>query len=658
MSRPSTGAVQVLFVGDRRDSTAAASRLEEERARFTVETAADAEAGLTALADERVDCVVSGYDLPRTDGIEFLEAVRADHDDLPFVLYTGAGSEAVAAEAVSAGATDYLPRDPERDQSAALADRVADAVDQCRARRERRRERDRELAAARRRFDAVFNNPFAFMGLLDPDGTVTAVNETAMAFVEWSRDEVLGEPVHETPWWNHSSQLQADLREWLDRAADGEVVRYEADHVSGTGERVTVDGVLTPIRDDDGTVVSVLAAGRDVSERREHARRIDALHDATRELIAAESETEIGDRIAETATDLLALPHTGVHLYDEDDESLVPVAWTETVAETIGEPPALERDSLAWEAFTAEETRVFDDLDGHERRHNPETPLRSELIVPLGEYGVVIVASESRAAFDRDDRRLIELLCGNATAALHSVSREQLLRERERQLERQNDRLEQFASTVSHDLRNPLNVAEGRLELVAADCEPESDHVDAIRRAHDWMGTLIEDLLALARADESPFEPEPLALRAVARGCWQHVETTDATLVVDTDRTVRADESRLRQVFENLIRNAVEHGSTSPPSRAPEDAVGRGGAVTVTVGDLPDGFYVADDGPGIPEDERADVFDTGYSTAEGGTGFGLHIVEQVAETHGWTVRVTDSADGGARFEVSGVDVLD
>ena len=91
-------------------------------------------------------------------------------------------------------------------------------------------------------------------------------------------------------------------------------------------------------------------------------------------------------------------------------------------------------------------------------------------------------------------------------------------------------------------------------------------------------------------------------------------------------------------MFENLLRNAVEHG---------------GGDVTVVFGDLDGGFYVKDDGPGVPSGERADVFETGYSTAEEGTGFGLSIVEQVVEAHGWSVRVTEGSDGGARIEVTG-----
>lgn len=211
---------------------------------------------------------------------------------------------------------------------------------------------------------------------------------------------------------------------------------------------------------------------------------------------------------------------------------------------------------------------------------------------------------------------------------------------REEALKQKNERLEEFASIVSHDLRNPLSVARGRLDLAREECD--SEHLANVARAHERMETLIDDLLTLARDGESVEQTERVALGDLARECWEGVETADATLRVDADRAVRADRSRLRQVLENLVRNAVEHA---------------GADVTVAVGDVDGGFYVADDGPGIPESEREAVFEAGYSTNDGGTGFGLEIVEAVATAHGWDVRVTESADGGARFEFTGVDFV-
>jgi signal transduction histidine kinase len=214
-------------------------------------------------------------------------------------------------------------------------------------------------------------------------------------------------------------------------------------------------------------------------------------------------------------------------------------------------------------------------------------------------------------------------------------------KERERELERQNERLDEFASVVSHDLRNPLDVATGRLELVREECD--SDHLDAVERAHDRMETLIDDILTVAREGDPGTDVTSVDLAALTGDCWRTVETGAATLVTDVDRSVRADESRLRQLIENLVRNAIEHADEP---------------VTITVGGTDGGFYVEDTGPGIPPGERETVFRVGYSGSPEGTGFGLRIVERVAEAHVWSVDVTDGSEGGARFEISGVEFGD
>ncbi|MFB6184861.1 MAG: histidine kinase N-terminal 7TM domain-containing protein [Haloarculaceae archaeon] len=210
------------------------------------------------------------------------------------------------------------------------------------------------------------------------------------------------------------------------------------------------------------------------------------------------------------------------------------------------------------------------------------------------------------------------------------------LQRKTEELQRQNERLDDFASFVSHDLRNPLSVARGNLELARETGDEE--RFEKAAGALDRMERMIDDLLTLARQGGELDDVEALEITDVAADAWSHVDTREADLRTDGTGVVGADRGRLLHVFENLFRNAIEHGG--------ED-------VTVTVGPLSDGadgFYVADDGPGIPADEREDVFEHGYTTSEGGSGFGMSIVQEIVDIHGWTVAAAESERGGARFE--------
>nr|WP_303647819.1 HAMP domain-containing sensor histidine kinase [Haloarchaeobius amylolyticus] len=207
------------------------------------------------------------------------------------------------------------------------------------------------------------------------------------------------------------------------------------------------------------------------------------------------------------------------------------------------------------------------------------------------------------------------------------------LTERTRELEAANERLDEFASMVSHDLRNPLTVA--TLSLKLARETGEEKRFDAVDRAHERMGVLVDELLVLARQGTDITDPVPTDVEVVAREAWDTVATEGATLVVGLERTVLADAERLRTLFENLYRNSIEHGR--------RDA-------TVTIGETATGFFVEDDGPGIDVARRGEIFAGGYTTTEHGTGLGLSIVRRIARAHGWRVRVTDGSTGGARFE--------
>jgi len=968
--------IRVLHVDDAQDFADTAAAFLESAGAFSVTTATTPEDGLRILEQSPVDCVVSDYEMPGRNGLEFFEAVRADHPDIPFILYTGKGSEEVASEAITAGVTEYLQKDGGPDQYTILANRVRNAVERRRARRERER--------SERRFEAVFEDPQTLVGVLDPDGTVRQVNQTALDMAGVSSDEVTGAPLWDTPCWPTGGE--ADVREWVARAADGEYVEFEVDHTESDAE-YSLHGFVRPVRDDADEIVSLVVSGRNVTERVEREeelertrnllaqteelasvggweidphdgdgnvgrptdgfyrlhglepggplpvdRAMEIVHPADRDRVetALSGLVEDGEpfdielRIEPSDGELRWLRSIGVPvepvggrykcrgaMVDITDQKVqkaelerktdllrhaqqiadvggweLDVAeppyeaiWTDQLFEIFEIPPrdAMTPDEVLsfvhpddYERVVAETDRLIDEGEGFTQEYRIETgegnvrwlrviserpddrddvirgatlditeqkrttqalrerertlsqyteftddildavddvfflldengrvrrwneslervtgrdpddlpstdgvaffrpedretvadafetgdatlelPLETgdgetapyEFVVDRVEHpegGEWIAAigrnisarREREAELARTNRQLQSVLettpalvfvkdldgryqviseqfreviaggmddvIGKTDADLFPESVAQRIRADDRavietgepikreeeaptahgsrmfltlkspiydeagnvtgicgvstditerveykeHVERQRERLEEFASIVSHDLRNPLDVAQARLKLAREDAP--NGHLETIERSLRRMQELIDDILTLARQGETVTDITSVALADAVEQGWRNVQTNDAYLEVAVDGSISADPTRLQQLFENLFRNSVVHG---------------GDDVTVTVGELDgeSGFYVADGGPGIPESKRETVFESGYSTSESGTGFGLAIVREIAEAHDWDVTVTESADGGARFEVRGVE---
>lgn len=220
-------------------------------------------------------------------------------------------------------------------------------------------------------------------------------------------------------------------------------------------------------------------------------------------------------------------------------------------------------------------------------------------------------------------------------------------KKRERELERQNERLEAFASIVSHDLRNPLSVAQGYVDL-ATEHVGGLDALDNVRDALGRMEEIIGDVLALARHGQTVTDTERIQLDDIADTAWSNVTTDRASIVIDDTGSIAADRSRLLRAFENLFRNSIQHGRDDVTVRV--GMLDDGEDVDATDSARSTGFYVEDDGPGMPETTRENAFESSFTTSEEGLGIGLWVVKEVASAHGWTVAVTESDTGGARFE--------
>lgn len=266
--------------------------------------------------------------------------------------------------------------------------------------------------------------------------------------------------------------------------------------------------------------------------------------------------------------------------------------------------------------------------------HELPTYHGTALMVDDEPYGTVCFVSTDKrdTPFSEDETMFAELI----TRMLeHEIT--------QKQTQETVERLEQFASIVSHDLRNPLNTAQGNIELATE----EYGHPDTLQtamRSLDRMEELIGDVLALARQSQSVDETNPMSLSTLTSNCWGVIDTANAEVEIASNCKFMGNQQRVKQLFENIFRNAIEHG---------------GNDITVRVGSLDDrdGFYIENSGEPIPEDKQDEIFETGVSNSGNGLGLGLAIVKGVVTSHGWDITVTDSDLDGPRFEITNIEPI-
>lgn len=448
--------------------------LERERESFEVITEERASDGLARLESDSIDCIVSDYNMPEQKGLEFLELVRASYPDMPFILFTGKGSEEIASEAISRGVTDYLQKGGGADQYEVLGNRIQNSVQSYRT--------EHELERSRAFLDTVLDLSPAAVVVLDGEGHIIRSNKLAETTLGLTKAEIATRTFNDSEW---------------------EIV------------------------------------------------------------------DENGQPVPEDALPFKRVAETGEPVYD--------------VEHGVRRP----NGELIWLSINA-------------------APLKAETDQP--DQVVAVLSDES-------PRKI-----------------------RERQQAETIRQLEAMGRVLSHDMGNALNITQGRIALArdAADNEhlEKADH--SLHRALD----ILDDLTDAIQAGSVVNNIQTVPIAEVFERAWATQETKAATKIVEPGIQIQADEQALLRIFENLIRNSLEHGTET---------------VSIRVGALLNGFFVEDDGPGIPTADRNRVFEPGNTSKANGMGIGLPSIQQISLAHGWETRITDSENGGARFEFTNVN---
>lgn len=708
--------ITVLHVDDEMAFTDLVSiYLEREDSTLEVSTEHSVEAALTRLEDDPIDCIVSDYQMPGRDGLEFLETVRTDYPELPFILFTGKGDESIASNAISTGVTDYLQKQSGTDQYTVLANRITNAVKRYRAEQE-----------VERGFQAL-ENAREGISLLDENGTFEYVNQAYAETYGYKREELIGDHWERLYPEEHVDQVYEEILPAVPREGRW---RGESIHRTKDGDRLIIDHALSYT--DTGRLICLI---RDITEAKQTEQALryertrfelfvetveeyaifsldpegyvtswnqgaERIKGYTQEEILGEhvstfyppekaetgypaellkraletgSATEVGWRVRKDGTQFRAQVVISA-VYDDDGTHRGFLKVTQDLSDgTLREDPPEHANTTIEQALDmlddvfyildtdgtiAQVTDRATELTGYSRdelrtmepaalfveadRTRVRAEIEEALTAGQAELEATIHTRDGREIpMEFRKRRLTDE--NDTVIGVAGIGRDITERKRrERQLKRQADQFEQFGSIVAHDLRTPLNIAEGRVEL--AHDTGDNTHLIEAKNALERLDELIGDVSSVMRQGELVNEYSPVDIGTLATTVWEPLQTNEERLTVDPSApTIQAGEQALARLLENLLVNAIEHG---------------GPGVTVEIGGLPDGFYIADDGPGIPDADRTDVLTPGFSTKDEGTGFGLASVRQIATAHGWEMTVTESRDGGAKFEFSDVDRIE
>ncbi|WP_324662051.1 PAS domain-containing sensor histidine kinase [Haloarcula sediminis] len=514
--------------------------------------------------------------------------------------------------------------------------------------------KDREQARLERneQLTTLIDNLPVVVFTIDPDGVFTHSAGKGLDSLGLEPGELEGVPVFEV------YADYPDIIEAAETALDGDEVRVTQE----VGELV-FETWYRPLFD-GGELSQVVGVSRDITDLKRREERVEALSDATNELLYSRSEEAVAETVTGIAQRIIDRPLAAMWAYDGSEDTLYPIgaAGPATDADADGLSP-MGPGTDEHRIFHSGEPTVVEDYGELPNPSSPETPLRTLLCLPLDGRGMLCIGSTAIAPFDSDERFLLEILASTAAAALARVERETELKAKQTELERSNEALQQFAYIASHDLQEPLRMVSSYVDLLDSEYGDELDEeateymafaVDGANRMQEMVDALLRYSRVETQAREfEPTDPAEVVAETLS-ALRMRLDEVGATVSTGSFPAVRADPNQLGQVFQNLLENAVDYADEAGVEpRVEIDATEADGMVE---------FRVSDNGPGIPAGSEKDIFEIfkrGGAHETAGTGIGLAVCQRIVQRHDGRIWAEPSETGAVfRFTLPAASEVD
>jgi len=597
--------IRVLHVDDDPDFLKVVKQFLEMETPFQVDTANSAEEALTRLEKEKFDVIVSDYQMPGKDGLQFLDELRANGNSIPFIVFTGKGKEEIAIKALNLGADQYSNKNGDFATGyRGLIHSIRQAV--------KRKKPEEKIRHSEERYRSLFELAPDAVITLDMNGVITSCNAATLAMSGYSRDELVGQPFSMMGFLRMRDFIK--YYALLTSISRGRVIRsLQVTWHCKDGASIFSELSIGPFTE-EGKTVGVQVIARDITERKKA------------EDLALESQQKFAELFAGN-------PEAAV--FTDPNMLIIDInpRFTSLFGYQLDEVKGKHLNDIVVPRSLVNEAETLDkkSVDGYVYHDT----------IRLRKDGSTVSVSISAAPIFIEGQ-----LCGYLGVYKDISQLKKTEAELKSALERveiANEKLRVVGGLTRHDVRNKLCSVTGNVYLLKkqsagnrealdklADMETAVQHIERIfdfSKTYEMLGA--EELVYI---DVEKSVNEAVSFFAGLVNVKVVNECRGLTVLAD---------SLLRQLFYNLIDNSLKHGKKVTQIRVCYEKIEGDGTRLI----------YQDDGMGIPEAEKPKLFKEGFSTG-GGTGYGLYFIKKMMEVYGWTIQETGEPRKGARFTIT------
>lgn len=638
--------IHVLYVDDEPDHQKLLKLfLEEVEPSIHVESASSPREALQMMMLQHYDCVVSDYLMPEMDGIELVKKIK-ETNKIPFIIYTGRGSEEVAEAAIGVGIDDYVRKELNHNHYQVLARRIVNAV--------KKYKTEERLGESEERLRLLIEYAPDAIYITDLNGYFLDGNKQAEELTGYKKEELLGKKILEVGLL-YEEYLPKALK-GLEKNINGEKTGPdEFVLMRKDGSTISVEISTFPVK--RSGEVEVISIARDITERKRYEKRLNALHKCTDDLTNAESIEDIYNITLGAVESVLGYTFAGIARLKGNL-----IHYVKVIGGTVHEGLTIPVEgSITGRAFKTGAVQLIQDvrLDQDfvkgpydENMHE----ILSELVVPViinGKVEIVInVESKNLNAFNERDKEMLETLAHHVASSISIIRQRESLKRYLDELERSNRELDDYTYVVSHDMKEPLRSITAFSEFLLEDYvdrldEAGQDYLKRIVDASTRMDRFIRDLLTLSRVGRKYTETEQVDLNVLMKEIVSDFESrlggNKAKILYDQLPTFMAQRVWMKQLLSNLISNGLKFNESAKP------------VIKVSC-DEREGDYiisVSDNGIGIRKEDMGRLFKLFQrlhpQEEYPGTGAGLAICKKIVENFGGDIGVESKIGKGSIF---------